>query len=117
VAFLVCYSRSPPDDHTRDRAIYLDQQFYELIYNGCRFEHGPYLVLREIALLKYKGPTLVVSGERLALLDLELRKLEQSGVSHPQIAEFRQVCAKATSDGCAVTISGDMFPELWKMHA
>jgi hypothetical protein len=117
MAFLVCYSRSPPDDHTRHFAIYMDQRFYELIHNDCRFEHGPYVVLREIALLKYKSPTLVVSGERLALLDQELRNLEESGVSHSQIAEFRHVCAEATADGCALTVSGDMYSELWKMHA
>jgi hypothetical protein len=30
VPFMVCYSWSPPDDHTRHAAIYLNQQFYEL---------------------------------------------------------------------------------------
>ena len=49
MAFLVCYSRYPPDDHTRDRAIYLDQRFYESIFEHCRSEGGPYTVLREIA--------------------------------------------------------------------
>jgi hypothetical protein len=117
VAFLVCYSRSPPDDHTRDKAIYLDQQFYELIFKWCRDEHGHYLVLREIALLKYKSPRLVVAGDRLALLDQELMTLEESGASHPQIEKFLQVCTKATSNGLALTISGDMCPELWEMHA
>jgi hypothetical protein len=112
VALLVCYSRYPPDDHARDKAIYLDQRFYELIYKGCRSELGPYAVLREIALLKYKSPTLVVLGERLRLLHQELMRLEESGVSHPQIAKFRQVCIDATSNGCSLTISGDMYPEL-----
>jgi hypothetical protein len=117
VAFVVCYSWSPPDDHTRHGAIYLNQQFYELIFKHCRLAGGPYVVLREIALLKYKSPTLVVSVDRLAVLDQELMSLGESGVSHPQITELRQVCAKATSDGCALTVSGDMYPELWKMHA
>ena len=115
VAFLVCYSWSPPDDHPRHKAIYLNQQFYELIYDECRSDLRPYVVLREIALLKYKSPTLVVSGDRLALLDRELMDLERSGMSHPQLSEFRQVCTKAASDGCALTISGDMYPELWKL--
>ena len=117
MAFMVCYSWSPPDDHTRHGAIYLNQQFYELIFENCRSEHGPYVVLREIALLRYKSPTLVISGDRLALLDQELLHLEESGASHSQIAGLRQVCAKAILDGCALTISGDMYPELWKMHA
>jgi hypothetical protein len=114
---MVCYSWTPPDDHTRQGAIYLSQQFYELIFKNCRSERGPYLVLREIALLKYKSPTLVISGDRLALLGRELMSLEQCHESHRQIAEFRKVCTKAISDGCALTISGDMYPELWKIHA
>jgi hypothetical protein len=62
MAFLVCYSKSASgDDHPGDRAIYLDQRFYELIYTSCRTEHGLYSVLREIASLKYKSPTLVIS--------------------------------------------------------
>jgi hypothetical protein len=117
MAFLVCYSRFPPDDHTRHKAIYLDQRFYKLIYDRCRSEVGPYIVLKEIALLRYKSPTLVVSGERLALLDQDLNRLAESGASHPQIAELRQVSAKAVTDGCALTVSGDMYPELWKKEA
>jgi hypothetical protein len=91
----------------------MDQNFYELIYTTCPSEQGAYDVLREIALLKYKSPTLVVSGERLSLLDYELSRLEQSGASHPQIPELKAVCAKAVADGCSLTISGDMYPELW----
>jgi hypothetical protein len=114
MAFLVCYSWFPPDDHTRHRAIYLDQRFYELIFRRCRSESGPYTVLREIALLRYKSPTLVVACDRLALLDGDIRRLGGWWSRHPQIAEFRQVCAKAIVEGCALTVSGDMYPELWR---
>jgi hypothetical protein len=115
MAFLVCYSRSPSDDHARDRAIYLDHRFYELIFKHCRSERGPYTVLREIASLRYKSPMLIVIRDRLTLLDQELEKLEASGLSHPQIAGFRQVCSRAKLDGCALTISGDMYPELFRL--
>jgi hypothetical protein len=112
MAFLVCYSRSPPDDHTRDKAIYLDQRFYELIFRYCRSDRGPYTVLREIATLRYKSPTLVVVADRLDMLDKELGNFAASGQLHPQIAEFRRVCGQAKATGCALTISGDMYPEL-----
>ncbi|WP_439621663.1 hypothetical protein [Gemmata sp.] len=117
MAFLVCYSWSPPDDHTNHRALYLNQRFYELIYNRCRAESGPYAVLREIALLRYKSPTLVIAGDRLARLAQEIRRLAGWWSPHPQLAEFRRVCAKAMADGCALTISGDMYPELWRAGA
>jgi hypothetical protein len=117
LAFCVCYSWSPPNDHTRHGAIYLDQRFYELIYRQCRSQSGPYTLLREIALLRYKSPTLSIVGERLLLLDQDLTRLAESGASHPQIEALRQVCAKAVSDGCSLTVSGDMYPELWRTDA
>jgi hypothetical protein len=110
MAFLVCYSTSPPEDHPSKKAIYLDQRFYELIF-ACR---ESYVVLREIASLRYKSPTLVVKQDQLDLLDQELTRFKASGISHPQIQEFRSVCAQAKRDGCALTISGDMYPELRK---
>jgi hypothetical protein len=117
MAFLVCYSWSPPDDHAERKAVYLDQRFYELLFEHCRSDRGPYSLLREIALLRYKSPTLVIGRERLDLLDQELVSFVASGLSHDQVEEFRSVCAKAKKDGCALTISGDMYPELWKKKA
>lgn len=111
MAFLVCYSRSL-DDHTRDKSVYLDQAFYELIFAHCASDRGNYAALREIALLRYESPTMFVGRERLGLLADELAILAASGVSHPQIAELSQVCARAQAGGCGLTISGDMYPEL-----
>ena len=110
MAFLVFYSRSPPDEHTQDKAIYLDQRFYKLIFRYCRSDHEPYTVLCEIATLRYKSPTLVVVADRIDVLDQELADFAASGQLHPQIAEFRQVCGQAKAVGCALTISGDMYP-------
>ena len=56
MAFLVCYSSTPPDDHTRNKAVYLNQRFYALIFEHCRDEHGRYVVLRDIASLKIQEP-------------------------------------------------------------
>lgn len=112
MAFLVCYSRSAPDDHARQKAICLDQKFYELIFQHCTTERSFYAVLSVVASLRYKSPLLVVAGDELDLLARELTHIEGAGHSHPQIAEFRQVCAKAKADGCSLSISGDMYPEL-----
>lgn len=112
MAFLVCYSNDPPRDHTRNKAAYLDQRFYELIFAHCRSADGPYRVLRDIASLRYKSPTMVVRDERLAVLVQDLAIFAASGLSHDQTAEFRQVCLQAQVEQCALTISGDMYPEL-----
>jgi hypothetical protein len=113
MAFLVCYSRSAPDDHVvRQEAIYLDQKFYETIFQHCMVKRSFFAVLSVVASLRYKSPLIVVAGNEIDLLVAELTNLEESGHSHPQIAEFRQVCAKAKTDGYSLSISGDMYPEL-----
>lgn len=112
MALLVCYSRSAPDDHTREKAIYLDQKFYELIFRQCMKMRSFYANLSVIASLRYKSPLLVVADDNLDSLTNELVNLERSGQKHPQLEEFRQVCSKAKSDGCSLSISGDMYPEL-----
>jgi hypothetical protein len=112
MAFLVSYSRSAPDDHTRQKAIYLDQSFYELIFHHCMRKRSYYANLSAIASLRYKSPLLVVSEDNLDSLTRELEDLERSGHAHSQLTEFRQVCAKAKANGCSLSISGDMYPEL-----
>ena len=112
MAFLVCYSRSAPDDHCRLKAIYLDQAFYALIFERCLNERCVYPVLSVVASLRYKSPLLVVSGGELESLTRELSYLENAGFTHPQFAELRQVCAKSKSDNCSLSISGDMHLEL-----
>jgi hypothetical protein len=112
MAFLVCYSRSAPGDHARQKAIYLDLKFYEMIFRHCIAERSFYAILGAVASLRYKSPLLVIAEDRLDSLADELTHLETSGHSHPQIAEFRKVCAKAKADGCSLSISGDMYPEL-----
>jgi hypothetical protein len=112
MAYLVCYSRSAPSDHSREKAIYLDQEFYETIFQYCLVDRSKYPVLSVLASLRYKSPLLVVSGEEIDALTSELTKIHESGHAHPQLTEFRHVCTKAKADGCNLSISGDMYREL-----
>jgi hypothetical protein len=112
MAFLVCYSKSTPHDHAGQTAIYLDQRFYEMIFHQCLARRSYYANLSVIASLRYKSPLLVIADQKLDSLTQELEALEGSGQTHPQLAEFRQVCAKAKADGCSLSVSGDMYPEL-----
>jgi hypothetical protein len=112
MAFLVCYSRSAPDDHCGQTAIYLDQSFYEIVFRHCLAERSVYAVLSVVASLRYKSPLLVVAGDDLDTLVRELGYLESAGNVHPQFADLRRVCAKAKADKCSLSISGDMYPEL-----
>jgi len=111
MAFLVCYSDSLAD-HANDKAIYLDQQFYEMIFRHCRGESSGFTLLRQISLLRYKSPAILISMEQLTALTAELEDLENANRKHPQIREFKTVCQDATRNDTNLTISGDMYPEL-----
>ena len=111
MAFLVCYSDSIAD-HTEDKAIYLDQQFYELIFRHIRNDSTGFTVMRQIALLRYKSPSILISTTQLPALIVELEVLDNSCPQHPQIHEFKSVCQNAIQKDTNLTISGDMYPEL-----
>jgi len=111
MAFLVCYSNAI-DDHVREKAIYLDQKFYRLIFRNCRKESSGYIVLRQISLLRYKSPTILVAVDQLIVLISELEALEDAKCRHRQIQELESVCQNAVNNETNLTISGDMYPEL-----
>lgn len=113
MAFLVCYSRSAPKDLDRSKiAIYLDQRFYEIIFRKCLKDRSAYSILSVVASLRYKSPIVVIDGADLDRLASEIGQVQLSGHDHPQLGELRQVCAKAKAEGCDLSISGDMYPEL-----
>jgi hypothetical protein len=112
MAFLVCYSSSAPEDHTRKKAIYLDQRFYEIIFNECLKDRSAYANLSVVASLRYNSPLVVIEGADLNGLVSEIGRLQRSGHDHPQYDELRNVCTKAQGEGWNLSISGDMFPEL-----
>ena len=108
MAFLVCYSRSL-DDHTKDRAAYLPQSFYELIFNVCCDDATTYPVLHLIARLKYHSPTMLMSSGELPGLINELHRLGDAGAGGRDLLASAQ---EAMRRSCSLTISGDMHPEL-----
>lgn len=111
MALLVCYSDSLAD-HPQDKAIYLDQQFYGMIFHHCRGESSGFDLLRQIALLRYKSPTILLPAEQLPALAAELDVLEHDNRKHSQLRAFKTVCRNAVQNGINLTISGDMHPEL-----
>ena len=108
MAFLVCYSETT-EDHARERAAYLPQAFYELIFEVCRDEGSGYPVLGEMARLRYDGPAMQVGPDRLPQLMVELRNLGTRGRG---AVDLLAAAEEAKVRGCSLTISGDMHPEL-----
>ena len=106
MAILVRY-----DENTK--AIYLSQAFYALIHRKARKETSGYTTLREIALLKYKSPTMEVGGDRLANLIADLKRLmEWRLLGRQETSAFLAVCEGAAAAGRTLLVSGDMYPEL-----
>jgi len=96
-----------------EKAIYLSQRFYRLIHRKAAKENSGYTTLRDIALLKYKSPTLTVKGERLQRLISDLKKLQAGTLfGRKEIAGFLAVCENASSRDQGLWVSGDMHPEL-----
>ena len=112
MAYLVCYSQNPPDDHTQKTALYLDQKFYAMIFVSCRTATEVYPILSKVASMRYKSPTLTVENSYLPTLESELDSLEASGQQHPQIKDLKSAIRRAKVSEFALTISGDMYPEL-----
>ena len=111
MAFLVSYSGSL-SDHTTNRAIYLDDKFYKLIFRKCCKESAQFAVLREIAMLRYKSPTIMLEKDRIEHLIQELEHLEHANCKHDQIPQLRNVCLQAIETSNNLTISADMHREL-----
>ena len=92
-------------------AIYLDQQFYEMIVSRCLGDESGYVVLKRIAALKYKSPTFHLGDRELLDLCAELKMLLLVE-SHPQISDFMLQCQVAVERECTISVYGDMYPEL-----
>ncbi|HZF00123.1 MAG TPA: hypothetical protein VE981_24145 [Planctomycetota bacterium] len=108
MAILVRYERNE-----LERAIYLSQSFYRLIHRKARQEGSGYSVLRDVALLKYKSPTLTIGGDRLGQLVTDLQKLSGATIlGRKEVSDFLAICEKAAANGQALWVSGDMYPEL-----
>ncbi len=108
MAFLVCFSTTV-EDHTKEKAAYLPQAFYETVFRVCRHDDSGFPILRRIARLRYKSPTLLLDSDELPRLVAELGRLsDESGGGRDLLAAVR----KAVVRPCTLTISGDMYPEL-----
>jgi hypothetical protein len=55
---------------------------------------------------------MIVDPHHVASLHLELDALNLQGHRHPQISALNEVVARAISEGCTLTVHGDMYPEL-----
>ena len=111
MALAVCYSHRL-EDHLQRHAIYLEQTFYVLIFRVCRADTTTFPLLAEIASLRYKSPDMIVDPSRIASLHNELDSLRRLGHDHHQISLLADVVDRAVSEGCTLTVHGDMYPEL-----
>ncbi len=83
-----------------------------MIFSHCRHAESGYSIMRDIALLRYKLPSLIVPNTALESLNKELACLAQDGLQHSQISGFQSVVNTAMNTGSSLTISGDLYPEL-----
>ena len=115
MAFLVCYVSDGVVDWS-DKAAYLDQKFYELLYKARR-KLAPDGVLAEIAELKY-GEEIVLSQPRLHEAREELARFSRYRFFRLRYSSYSQFKAlgdsirAAIEEGAELSIAGDMHPEI-----
>jgi len=107
MAFLVCYKKVNIELSWSDKAIYLDQIFYELVFYKCR---DPRSILNKFSRLSY-GDEFEVGISQLNDLRTELVQLRDE-TGELSVNEFIVIVDKSLDDQCDLTISGDMYPEL-----
>jgi len=106
MAFLICFKKPGTTVDYTDKALYLQQDFYELIFSQCIERH----VLGRIAKLGY-GDAIELGCVELEKLKDELAQLTQKGQNEAAV-EFIQTIDESLSAGNSLVISGDMYPVL-----
>ena len=105
MAFLVAYKRNGKEVDWKDKAIYLDQNFYEMIMSSdMTKDDNP--VLEKFASMGY-GDEYHLTIADLALLHQELEHLQGGGTE-----EFKELVVEVLSQDLELAISGDMHPVL-----
>ena len=110
MAYLVCYSEAQVVDW-EIKALYLEQSFYELLFEHCRNSVG-YPLLGSIGSLTYDDE-IMITDDQLDHLLSELREvLDSPGVPDRQISAFIEVVQNARHNRLGLAIAGDMHPVL-----
>lgn len=86
MAILVRYQKASKEGS--EKSVYLDYSFYKMIFNETTLRSNNLIIVKQIALLRYKSLTLELNKPQLELLTKELQKLSMLGYTHYQIDEF-----------------------------
>jgi len=106
MAFLVCFKKSDCTFDWRDKAIYLDQEFYKLIY----YNRDKSRILDSVSKLGYDDEMEIENSE-LNELKRELVKLDPLN-RYPKIKSLLEVIDVSISSKYNLMIAGDMHPVL-----
>lgn len=113
MALLVCYVDESEKIDWSDKAIYLDQSFYELMVRYC-MDANRHSTLKEMVSIGYDDEY-IISVSQAEFFLLELKELIKKGsLKHAQLQSFANVLCKAISRKCNLVIGGDMYPDLSK---
>lgn len=111
MALLVCFHDAGSAVNWSNKAIYLDQGFYELLfdyYKGHRNESP----LKGMVAIGY-DEEFIIAGSQIEESLTELARIASEGkVQHPQLQSLRNVLREAASRNCQLAIAGDMYPDL-----
>jgi hypothetical protein len=93
------------------KAIYLDQEFYELLYRHYERRESRSL-LKAMVAIGYEDEFIIAADQvEGALRDLE-RISDGVGAPHPQFHALGDVLREAATRKCGIAVAGDMYPDL-----
>ena len=111
MAFLVCYHNDEDCIDWSNKAIYLDQSFYQLMQNYLKKEAGE-SILKNMVSIGYDDECIIAAGKvKYALIELT-EVVHAGNLKHAQIQQLADVFKNAISNDCGLAIGGDMYPDL-----
>jgi hypothetical protein len=97
MSLLISYSKSKSKADLKNKAIYLDRDFYEIIFKHC-YNSSNYRILKTLVSINKKSAPKVIENDRLNQFNKELLKLcKNLNITHPQFNELMDIANTAIS--------------------
>ncbi|MCW1923243.1 hypothetical protein OKA05_11825 [Luteolibacter arcticus] len=111
MALLVCFHEACSEVDWSKKVIYLDQRFYELLFDYCK-EPESDSPLKAMVSIGYDDE-IILTGTQVSETLSDLERIYAAGkVIHPQVPLLCEVLREAVSRRCELAVAGDMHPDL-----
>lgn len=111
MALLVCFREPGSRVNWANKAIYLDQSLYEMLFAHYRRKTGG-SPLKKLVSIGCDDEVFFAEPQIKGLLEELLRVAATGDVVHPQVSLLCSVLREAVARRCELAVAGDMHPDL-----